>query len=726
LDLVNSFLDLSSGAEKTMAKNLSKIQQLKVEKKISDRDFVIETGNLATFADGAALVRFGETVVLATAVISDEPREDTDFFPLLVDYEERLYASGKISGSRFYKREGRPSEEAILMARMIDRPIRPLFPKGFRNDVQIIITALSYDPDSEIEVPALISASTALMLAGAPFEGPIGAVKLGLIDDRLIANPTTDQLEKSRLNLTVVGTEDRILMVEGEAKELPSAEIFKAFKLAHKELKPTIEIQKELIKKAGPIKELAVVLPDPQIKKLIKEEVGSELKKILKLDRQERDKELEKIKNEALGALEGDFRQAEIKQAFEQVYFSLWREKILKEKIRPDKRKPDQLREIKVDLPNLPRSHGAGLFQRGQTQVLSIITLASTSKEGLVETMETEASRRFFHHYNFPPFSVGEIQPMRGPGRREIGHSRLAEKALMPVLPNGNSFPYVIRAVSECLSSDGSTSMASVCASSLALMAAGVPIKRSVSGVATGLVAEVKDGKIKDHQILTDIQGLEDFFGDMDLKIAGTEKGVTSLQLDLKVPGIRDEIIKEAIERSDHSRAEIRKIMDKLISRPKDSISPHAPQIKVIKIDSDKISDLIGPGGKTINKIIDQTGVEIDIEEDGSVNISGLDKEKLAEAISLVKSIAGKPKIGQIFQGKVTRVEDYGAFVEYLPGKEGLVHISELSEKRVKRTEDVVKVGDQIPVMLIGIDERGRSNLSYKSAKSKKGPEDRS
>jgi len=703
-----------------MSKNLIDRKQVKAAGKVNGRNFSLETGKLAQYADGSVLARFGDTVVLATAVISDEPKEDAAFFPLLVDYEERLYAAGKISGSRFYKREGRPSEEAVLMARMIDRPIRPLFPKGYRNDVQIIVTALSYDPASEIEVPAIVAASSALMLAGAPFEGPIGAVKMGLVDEKLLANPTTDQLEESDLNITVVGTKQRMLMVDGEAKEVSTDILLKAFKKAQEELQATIKVQEELVKKGDPIKRPDPILPDPQIKKQIKDELGSKIKEAITLDESERDEQIDNLEDEAIGFLEGEFKKNDIKDSFEQIYYDLIREMILEEGVRPDKRKPDQIRDISVELPDLPRSHGAGLFRRGMTQVMSIITLASTSKEGLVDTMETDASRRFYHHYNFPPFTVGEIRPMRGPGRREIGHSRLGEKALKPVLPSSEEFPYVVRAVSECLSSNGSTSMGAVCASSVALMAAGVPIKNSVSGVATGLVAKTKGDKIEDYTILADIQGLEDFLGHMDLKLAGTKEGVTAVQLDVKVAGITFEIIEEALEISQKARDKIRDKMDTVIAEPVKNISKYAPQIEVIKIDKEKIGDVIGPGGKTINKIIEQTETEIDIDEDGSVAISGQSKEGLAKAIKMVKALGQKPKVGQIYQGKVTRVEDYGAFVEYLPGQEGLVHISELAEGHVKKTSDVVKKGQKISVMILGVDEKGRVNLSYKSAKKKK------
>lgn len=702
-----------------MAKKRPSSALNRYQTKLNGRDLVIETGQWATFADGSALVRFGDTVILATVVVSDEPKEDASFFPLLIDYEERLYASGKISGSRFYKREGRPSEEAVLMARMIDRPIRPLFPKAYRNDIQIIVTVLSYDPDSEVEVPAIIGASLALSLTKAPFQGPIGAVKLGLIKEKLIVNPTTEQLEESDLNLTLVGDQERILMVEVEAKEIPTEKLFEAFKMGHKELQATIKAQETLLKKAGPIEKQEYIPPDPGLKKKAQEEVGAELKKIAQMEREEREIELDRIKKELLGALEGDYKQGEIEQVFEELFFKEIRESILKKKIRPDRRKPDELRAIKTALPDLPRSHGAGLFQRGYTQLLSIVTLASLSKEGLVETMEIEGSRRFFHHYNFPPYSVNEIMPMRGPGRREIGHSRLAEKALKVVIPDEDKFPYVIRTVSEALSSDGSTSMAAVCSSSMALMAAGVPIKRAVSGVAIGLVTENdSQGKIKNYQILTDIQGLEDFLGDMDLKIAGTEKGVTSLQLDVKVKGLTFKIIKEALERSEKARTEIKKKMDQTIKEPRKEISIYAPKIEVVKIDPTRIGDVIGPGGKVVNKIIDQTGCEINIEDDGTVSVSTTEgKEKLKEAVDMVKGLGQEPEIGKIYQGKVTRIEDFGAFVEYLPGQEGLVHISEMADQRIEKVTDVVKIGDVIPVMIIEVDDRGRVNLSHRAAK---------
>ena len=692
---------------------------IKAQSKINGRELVLETGQMALFADGAVLVRFGDTVVLATAVVSDEPKDDVAFFPMLVDYEERLYASGKISGSRFYKREGRPSEDAVLMARMIDRPIRPLFPKGYRNDVQIIVTVLSYDPDSEVEVPAIIGASTALSLTTAPFQGPIGAVKIGLVDDKFVVNPTTDQLEKGKLNLTVVGNNKRILMVEGEADQVPSDKLLAAFKLAHKELKATIKIQEDLIKKVGPIKKQEFISPYPGLKKKIEEEVGAELEKAIKLDREERDEQLDKLKDELKGALEGDYKQQEIKDVFEQLYFQKVRERILKEGIRPDGRGLDEIRPIEAGLPDLPRSHGAGLFQRGQTQLLSVATLASLGKEGLVETMEVEDSQQFFHHYNFPPFSVNEIMPMRGPGRREIGHSRLGEKALKAVLPTKDKFPYVVRIVSEALSSDGSTSMAAVCSSSLALMAAGVPIESSVSGIAIGLVAEnSKQDKLGKYKILTDIQGLEDFLGDMDLKVAGTKKGVTVLQLDVKISGIDFKIIAEALKRADQARAKIREKMEKTIAKPREKLSVHAPHIEVVNIEPTRIGELIGPGGKIVNKIIELTGCEINIEDDGVVSISAVGEEgKIEEAVEMVKGLGQKPDIGKVYQGTVTRVEDFGAFVEYLPGKDGLVHISELADHRVNKVSDVVKLGDKVKVMLVEVDSQGRVNLSIKAAK---------
>jgi len=704
-----------------MAKNLKSSSLIKQSIDLNGRDLVIETGEFAQLADGSALVRFGDRVVLATVVVSDEPKEDAEYFPLLVDFEERLYASGKISGSRFYKREGRPSEDAIVMARMIDRPIRPLFPKNYRNDIQIVVTALSYDPDAEIEVPAIIAASTALSLTGAHFAGPIGAVKIGLIKDEFVMNPTTTQLEESQMDLMVVGTKERIIMVECEGEEVPTEKIFEALQLAQKEMQSTISLQEKFIKKAGQPERHEYIAPDPALMKNAKEKIGAELKKAITLDREAGKLELDRLKNELLGALEGDFKKTDIAETFEQLHFKAVRERILKEQKRPGDRKPDEIRPLTTSTPDFPRTHGAGLFQRGYTQLVSVVTLASLSKEGLTDTMTTEGKQQFFHHYNFPPFSVGEIFPMRGPGRREIGHGRLGEKAIKPVLPKQEDFPYVIRIVSEALSSDGSTSMAAVCSSSMALMNAGVPIKRPVSGIAVGLVTDSdKKGNITDYQVLTDIQGLEDFLGDMDLKIAGTEKGITCMQLDMKVKGITFEIIKEALDKSDQARAKIRQAMAKTIAKPSTKLSKYAPKIEVVKIDPSKIGEVIGPGGKIINKIIEDTGCEINIEDDGMVSIGSTGEDaNIKLAVETVMGLGTDPEIGKVHEGTVMRTEDFGAFVEFLPGKEGLVHISELSDKHIDKVTDVVKVGDKIPVMVTEIDDRGRINLSYRSAKKK-------
>ncbi len=693
----------------------------KVETKVSDRDFSLEVGQLAQQASGSVLARFGETVVLATVVAEDDPSEDMDFFPLFVDYEERFYASGKISGSRFYKREGKPSDEAVLMARMIDRPIRPLFPKGYRKEVQIIVTALSYDPRSELEVPSLVAASSALMMTQAPFEGPIGAVKLGYIEDEFVINPSKSQLADSQLDMVVAGTKDRVLMVEGEADEIPSEKLMEGFKLAHKELQKTIKPQEELIKKEGPETKEEFEDPFREIKKEIKKEVGSEIKELAQGKQDKEQVELDRIKDEMTGHFEGEFKKAQIEEAIDLIYRSELRKLIIEKDQRPDSRKPDEIRDLTIKLPEFPRAHGSALFQRGMTQSLSIITLASLSKEGLIDTMETESKRTFYHHYNFPPFCVGEAKPLRGPARREIGHSYLAQKALSPVMPSQEEFPYVTRAVSEILSSDGSSSMASVCSSSMALMSAGVPFKKSVSGIAIGLITETKDDKIANYKILTDIQGIEDFMGDMDMKLAGTKDGVTAFQLDVKVSGITFEIIGEALKKAESARNKIRKEMNKVIKTPRKEIPEHAPVIETFKIDSEKIGDVIGPGGKTINKIIDETDTEINIEEDGTVSVSSKEgKDNVAQASKMVKALGEDPKPGEIHEGKVVRVEDYGAFVEFLPGKQGLVHISEMAEGHVDKVEDVMKKGDVVPVMVIEIDDQGRVDLSYRSAKKKK------
>ncbi|MCD6422295.1 polyribonucleotide nucleotidyltransferase [bacterium] len=674
-----------------------------------------ETGRLAHFADASVRVDFGDTTVFCTVVVSEEPREDVDFFPLLVDYEEKFYASGKISGSRFIKREGKPSESAILNARLIDRPLRPLFPKDYRHDVQIIVTVLSYDPECPPEIPSLLGASLALCLSPAPFEGPVGAVRVGLKGGEFVLNPS-DELEGLEADFVVVGNEERILMVEGKAKEVPEAEILRLFEWALRQLQFGLKAQQEFLKDFKIIKpEYAISESDIHIK--ISDLLGSELKKVLQLrDEEERKANLERFEERVLKEFEGDYKQIEIENAFNELIKKETRRLILEKGFRPDGRKEDEIRPLHIEVGVLARTHGSALFSRGETQVLSVTTLDSPAKEQMIETMEEEGFKRFMHHYNFPPYSTGEIRPLSAPSRREIGHGALVEKALEGLIPDKKEFPYTIRVVSEVLSSNGSTSMASTCASTLSLMDAGVPLLNPVAGIAMGLVAEEKEGKISRYRVLTDIQGIEDFSGDMDFKVAGTKKGITAIQLDVKIKGINFDIIKEVFERAKKARLYILQEMHKVLPKPK-PVSPLAPVIELITIDPEKIRDVIGPGGKTIRDIIAQTGVEINIEPDGTVYISSdsANRKGVLQAKEWVKNLTREIKVGEIFRGKVTRVVDFGVFVEVFPGQEGLVHISELSRRRIRNIYRLVKVGDVIPVKVIKIDELGRLALSVKA-----------
>ncbi len=674
-----------------------------------------ETGKLAHFADSAVRVDFGDTTVLCTVVVSEEPREEVDFFPLLVDYEEKYYASGKISGSRFIKREGRPSEEAILNARLIDRPIRPLFPKYYRNDVQVVVTVLSYDPQFPPEIPSIIGTSLALSMSPAPFGGPVGAVRVGLKNDEFVLNPS-DEIEGLELDLKVVGNKERILMVEGWAKEVEEERMIEVLQWAHKQLQFSLRIQEEFLGELT-LQKPEFVVSESDIHVKLSDLIGAELKKALQVkDEEERQARLNQFEERVLKEFEGDYKQIEIQNAFNDLIKKETRRLILEKGFRPDGRKLDEIRPLNIEVGVLSRTHGSALFSRGETQVLSVTTLDSPAKEQLVETMEEEGVKRFMHHYNFPPYSTGDIRPLGSPSRREIGHGALVEKALQNVIPDKISFPYTIRVVSEVLSSNGSTSMASTCASTLSLMDAGVPIKNPVAGIAMGLVTEEKDGKIVKYKVLTDIQGVEDFSGDMDFKVAGTEQGITAIQLDVKIAGIDFEIIKEVFRKAKQARLFILKEMAKVLPRPRKEVSPLAPLIEVITIDPEKIRDVIGPGGKTIREIIAQTGVEIDIEPDGTVYISSDSghKEKIKQAKEWVKNLAREIKVGEIFKGKVTRVVDFGVFVELVPGQEGLVHISELSDRRIHDIHRLVKVGDVIPVKVIKIDELGRLALSVK------------
>lgn len=679
------------------------------------RKLNIQIGKLAGQASGAATVSYGETVVLVTATISNRPREDIDFFPFVVDFEERFYAAGKILGSRFIKREGRPSEKAILTARLIDRSLRPLFPKDFRNEVQVIVTVLSIDGENDPSIISLIGASIALMIGGAPLDGPVGALRVGYIDDKLILNPTIEQLEKSDLDLVVAGTKNKIVMIEAGAKEVSEEKIIEAVDLGHKELISTISLQEEIIKKLG-IKKLDYIpkkIPE-EILKRVEPIIKTEIENIFSTsEKKEQSKKFFELKEKIikeLGAKDNLELLININLAFEEIIRNYVRE-ILKKGLRVDKRQLNEIRPISIEVGLLPRTHGSALFTRGQTQVLSTTTLGSLGEEQVIETMTEETTKRFMHHYSFPPFSSGEIKPLKGPSRREIGHGSLVEKALSSVIPDREKFPYTIRVASEVLSSNGSTSMAATCASCLSLMDAGVPIYKSIAGIAMGLLVE-KEG----YKILTDITGLEDAMGDMDFKVAGSRDGVTALQLDIKIPGISLEILKEALNQAREARLKILDEMDKVLSRPRKELSKYAPRVTVLKINPLKIKDVIGPSGRVINEIINKTNVSIDIEEDGTIRIFSADPVKLAEATKWIKNLTREVAVGEVFKGKVTRITGFGAFVEILPGIEGLVHISQLSDRRINRVEEIVKVGDVIPVVVIEIDSLGRINLSHKAA----------
>jgi len=690
---------------------------LKKSIEVGGRRLTMETGRLAKQASGAVFLQYGDTAVLATATGSKEPREGIDFFPLTVDYEERLYAVGKIPGG-FIKREGRPSEKAILSSRLIDRPIRPLFPKGYRNDVHLVATVMSVDQDNPPDILAMIGASSALHISHIPFLGPIGAVNIGLIEDEFIVNPTVEQAERSRLHLVVAGTKEAVMMVEAGANEVPEGVILEAIMKGHSEIIKIVDFIEEFRKDAvaqGLAKEKEEVILQ-EIPKEIEEQVSafaSEklLKAVQTKEKHEREKNIRTVKEETLAYFEESFPEQsnDIKKILDVILKEIVRKLITVDKMRPDGRALDEVRPIACEVGVLPRTHGSGLFTRGQTQILSAVTLGAIGEEQIIDGLGVEESKRYMHHYNFPPYSVGEARPMRGPGRREIGHGALAERALEPMIPSEEQFPYTIRIVSEALESNGSTSMGSVCGSTLALMDAGVPIKKPVSGVAMGLV---KYGEY--FSILTDIQGMEDALGDMDFKVAGTQSGVTAIQMDIKIAGISRDILKEALEQARKGRLFIMNKMLEVIDSPRSELSPYAPRIITTTIDPEKIRDVIGPGGKTIKKIIDETGVKIDIEDDGKVFIAAVDVSAAEKALKLIENLTKELEAGQIYLGKVMRITNFGAFVEVLPGKEGLVHISQLALERVEKVEDVVSVGDEIMVKVTEIDRQGRVNLSRK------------
>jgi len=684
------------------------------ELELAGRKLSIETGRIAQLADAAVLVRYGDTVVLVTACASAEPKEGIDFFPLSVDYEERLYAVGKIPGG-FIKREGRPTEKAILSARLIDRPIRPLFPHGYRNDVQVVATVLSVDQDNLPEIAAMIGSSAALSISTIPFQGPTGSVLVGRVDGELVLNPNNEQREKSDLHLVVSGTRDAVMMVEAGAKEVPEDVMLEAIMFAHENIKKIVAFIDEIVAKVGKEKkEYTVFKPEEEIETAVREYATQKtLDAIRTPDKLERQEKIDAVKAETLEHFAEIFPEKE--KDIDEVLYDILKEQVRKliteEGIRPDDRKLDEIRPISCEVGILPRVHGSGLFTRGQTQVLTIATLGALGDVQILDGLTDEESKRYMHHYNFPPYSVGETRFMRGPGRREIGHGALAERALEPMIPSEEEFPYTIRLVSEVVSSNGSTSQGSVCGSTLALMDAGVPIKAPVAGVAMGLMKE------KDNvAILTDIQGMEDFLGDMDFKVAGTSKGITAIQMDIKIAGIDRPILERALEQARVGRLFILDKMLSVISEPRKELSPYAPKIITTRVDPDKIRDIIGPGGKTINKIIAETGVKIDIEDDGRVFIAAVNQAAGDKALKIIESLVKEVKEGEIYLGKVTRLMTFGAFVEILPGKEGLVHISKLDTKRVEKVEDVVAVGDEILVKVTEIDKQGRINLSRRHA----------
>lgn len=691
----------------------------KWETTLGGRPLIIEQGELARQAHGAVLVRYGDTVVLVTAVVSDQPREGVDFFPLLVDYEERLYAVGKIPGSRFIKREGRPSETAILAARSIDRSIRPLFPENFRHDVQVVATVLSVDKDNPPDTTAMIGASCALHISKIPFAGPIAGLHVGLVDGEFVINPTLPQIEKSKMNVIVAGTAEAIMMVEAGANEVPEETILEGILFGHEEIKRLVKFIDDIRAEVGqPKMEVPPRVIDPELEKEVRSYVTERMIEAIKTaEKQKREEAIEAVKEEARAHFAEVLGEAfsvhekDVEYLLDLVVKDEVRRMIVKEGFRPDGRRADELRPISCQVGLLPRAHGSGLFTRGQTQVLTVATLGTVSENQILDGLGEEETKRYIHHYNFPGYSVGEVRPMRGPGRREIGHGALAERALLPVIPDENTFPYTIRLVSEVLESNGSTSQASVCGSSLALMDAGVPIKKPVAGVAMGLV------KYEDeYAILTDIQGIEDHLGDMDLKVAGTRDGVTAIQMDIKIKGLDREILAAALAQARKGRLQILDKMDEVISAPRPEISPYAPRMITIEIDPDRIRDVIGPGGKMIRKIIEETGTTIDIEDDGRVFIASVDREAGERAVEIIRRLTKDVQVGETYLGKVTRIMGFGAFVELLPGKEGLIHISQLAKERVSRVEDVVNVGDEVLVKVIEIDKQGRINLSRKAA----------
>ncbi|WP_106497580.1 polyribonucleotide nucleotidyltransferase [Lentibacillus sp. Marseille-P4043] len=679
---------------------------------IAGKPFIVEIGELAKQANGACMIRYGDTSVLSVATASQEPK-DLPFFPLTVNYEERLYAVGKIPGG-FIKREGRPSEKAILASRLIDRPIRPLFPDGFRNEVQVISTVMSVDQDCSTEIAAMIGSSIALSVSDIPFEEPIAGVHVGRVDGEFVINPTIEQEEKSDIDLTVAGTKDAINMVEAGAQEVPEEVMLEAIMFGHEEIKRLVAFQEEIVKAVGQEKsEVTLFEADEALSEKVIDQAKEKLVSAIQVkEKHARELAIDSVKDEIVALYDEEDEDVvkQVKSVLDKMVKEEVRRLITKEKVRPDGRKIDEIRPLSSRVGVLPRTHGSGLFTRGQTQALSICTLGALGDVQILDGLDLEESKRFMHHYNFPQYSVGATGPIRGPGRREIGHGALGERALEKVIPSDKDFPYTIRLVSEVLESNGSTSQASICASTLAMMNAGVPIKAPVAGIAMGLV---KSGD--DYTILTDIQGMEDALGDMDFKVAGTAAGVTALQMDIKIDGLSREILEEALTQAKKGRMQILDSMLATISKPNTELSQYAPKILTMSIKPDKIRDVIGPSGKQINKIIEETGVKIDIEQDGSVFISSTDASMNKKAKQIIEDLVREVEVGQTYLGTVKRIEKFGAFVELFKGKDGLVHISELAEERTNKVEDVVSIGDKIMVKVKEIDNHGRVNLSRKA-----------
>ncbi len=685
------------------------------EMNLAGRQLVVETGKLAQLANGSCLIRYGETVVNVAVTASESPREGIDFFPLSVDFEEKLYAVGKIPGS-YLKREGRPSEKAILISRVIDRPIRPLFPKDMRNDVCIVCTAMSVDPDCAPEIAAMIGTSIALSISDIPWKGPISGVSVGLIDGKYIINPNEKQRAKSQMSVTVASTRERIAMIEAGANEVTDEEMLEGIMAGHKANQEVIEFIDKIKEEIGKDKfEYISFEPEEELYKKIEAFSEDLLKDALFTDdKKVRDNNLKPIYDKVHEMFEEEYpdQQAKMDECLYKIQKKIVRTWLMDDKKRVDGRQIDEIRPLASEVGILPRVHGSGLFTRGQTQVLTIATLGPVSEQQSLDGIDGEENKRYIHHYNFPSYSVGEARPARGPGRREIGHGALAERALVPVIPSIDEFPYTIRLVSEVVSSNGSTSQGSICGSTLALMDAGVPIKAPVAGISCGLIT-----KGDEWMTMVDIQGLEDFFGDMDFKVAGTHKGITAIQMDLKIEGLTEEMIKEALYKTHKARIYILdEIMLKAIEKPREELSKYAPKLVNLTIPEDKIRDVIGSGGKVIQKICADCDVKVDIQEDGRVFISGVEINNCQKAKSIIESIVTEPQVGTIYNGKVVKVADFGAFIEIAPGKEGLCHISKLSEKRVNKVTDVVKLDDTILVKVTGIDDKGRINLSHKDA----------